>query len=391
MEKRNIPYQALGGVYGPDDVEAVLRVVTAAAKTGGDFFPMPEENQFQEAFARHEGAARAVAVNSAGTALDLCMMALGIGPGDEVITTPLTFVCTATTVMARGARVVFADIDPRTLNLDPEAVESRLTDRTRAIIPVHFAGLACPVDRFQHLAEKHGLAVVYDAAHAVGTKFGKTPVGGFGKASCYSFQSNKNLTTLGEGGAVTTDDSELAETVRQMKTFGFIYGKPNRVVRVGFNYRMTKPQLASGLSQLRKIDEMLSRKRANFARMNEQLRNIEEILPAPGIDDDHGALMHVVRLDSRKAAFERDDLVDVLRNEWGVGTVCHYQAVWSWEVMRREGYGPEGCPEAERACNEVFSLPVFASSSHEDIVYIAHALKESIAFLKARGTKHVGT
>ena len=199
-----------------------------------------------------------------GTALDLCMMALGIGPGDEVITTPLTFVCTATTVMARGARVVFADIDPRTLNLDPDAVERRLNERTRAVIPVHFAGLACEVDRFQKLAEKHGLSVVYDAAHAVGTKFGKTPVGGFGKASCYSFQSNKNLTTLGEGGAVTTDDIELAETVRQMKTFGFIYGKPNRVVRVGFNYRMTKPQLAAGLSQLRKIDEMIGKETGQF-------------------------------------------------------------------------------------------------------------------------------
>jgi perosamine synthetase len=383
-EKRSIPYLALGGVYGPDDVDVVSKVISAAALPGGDFFPMPEENLFQEAFARHEGAARAVAVNSAGTALDLCMMALGIGPGDEVITTPLTFVCTATTVMARGARVVFADIDPRTLNLDPEAVENRLTDRTRAIIPVHFAGLACPVDRFQHLAEKHGLAVVYDAAHAVGTKFHGTPVGGFGKASCYSFQSNKNLTTLGEGGAVATNDVEWAETVRQMKTFGFIYGKKSRVVRVGFNYRMTKPQLAVGLHQLGKIDEMIARKRANFALMNEALRGIEEIIPAPGIDADHGALMHVARLDSAKAAFPRDELLEKLKNDWGVGTVWHYPPVWSWEVMRREGYGPTGCPEAERGCGEVFSLPVFAGTTREDILYIARALKESIAALRMK-------
>lgn len=309
------------------------------------------------------------------------MMALGVGPGDEVITTPLTFVCSATTAMARGARVVFADIDPRTLNLDPDAVERRITPRTKAVIPVHFAGLACVCGRFEDITRKHGVSVIYDAAHAVGAKFRGAPVGGFGKASCYSFQSNKNLTTLGEGGAVTTNDPEFAETVRQMKTFGFIYGNPTRVVRVGFNYRMTKPQLAVGINQLKKIDDIIARKRENFQRMNAALEGIEEIIPAPGVDDNHGALMHVVRLRTGRVNSTRDRFTAHLKSEWGVGTVIHYPAVFSWEVMRIAGYTAEGCPEAEKACEQVFSLPIFAATTEEEITYIAHSLKETIAAL----------
>ena len=382
MNKRTVPYLALGGIYEDDDVQAASSVISAAAQTGGNFFPLPEEIDFQEAFAHHEGAKKAVVVNSAGTALDLCMMALGIGPGDEVITTPLTFVCSATTAMARGARVVFADIDPVTLNLDPDAVEARITERTKAVIPVHFAGLACDCARYDEIAKKHGIAVIYDAAHAVGTRFNGVPVGGKGTASCYSFQSNKNLTTLGEGGAVTTDYQEFAEIVRQLKTFGFIYGRPTRVVRVGFNYRMTKPQLAVGISQLKKIDRIIARKRENFVKMNRALADIEEIIPAPGVTDDHGSLMHVVRLDTAKVPFSRDDLTGHLREEWGVGTVWHYPPVWNWEVMQNSGYTSEGCPEGEKACAQVFSLPVFATTTDDDIAYSAHALKESIAGLR---------
>ncbi|MBN1290378.1 MAG: DegT/DnrJ/EryC1/StrS family aminotransferase, partial [Candidatus Latescibacteria bacterium] len=326
MEKRNIPYLALGGVYDDDDAQAATNVITAAARPGGNFFPLPEENEFQAAFALHEGAKKAVAVNSAGTALDLCMMALDIGPEDEVITTPLTFVCSATTAMARGANVVFADIDPATLNLDPDAVEACITDRTKAVIPVHFAGLSCNCDRFDKIAQKYGIHIVYDAAHAVCTRYNSIPVGGMGTASCYSFQSNKNLTTLGEGGAVTTNDPEFAETVRQMKTFGFIYGNPTRVVRVGFNYRMTKPQLAVGLNQLKKIDSIISKKRQNFLKMNRAIGDIDEFIPAPGIDDNHGSLMHVIRLDTGKVKFTRDQLTSQLRDIWSIGTVWHYPA-----------------------------------------------------------------
>ena len=152
-ETRNIPFTALGGVFEQDDIDAALKVMQAAAEAGGNFFPLPEETDFQQAFAAHEGAAHAVAVNSCGTALDACMMVLGIEPGDEVITTPLTFVCTATCASALGAKVVFADIDPVTLCLDPRQVREKITGRTKAIIPVHFAGLAADIDGFEAITK----------------------------------------------------------------------------------------------------------------------------------------------------------------------------------------------------------------------------------------------
>ena len=178
MEIREVPFISMGGVYEQDDVEAVNRMMAAVAEEGGTFFPLPEENDFQNVFAEHEGARKAIAVNSCGTGLDCCMMALGIGEGDEVITTPLTFVCTAGTAIARGARVVLADIDPVSLNLDPDRVREKITPHTRAVVPVHFAGLACDVDAFDRITEETGVPVIYDAAHAVGTKHQGRPVGG---------------------------------------------------------------------------------------------------------------------------------------------------------------------------------------------------------------------
>ncbi len=217
MTKREVPFIAMGGVYEADDLAAAAGVIQAASEPGGGFFPLPEENDFQNALSEHEGAAKAVAVNSCGTALDVCMMALGIGPGDEVITTPLTFVCTAGTAIGQGATVVFADVDPVTMNLDPKSVRERITDKTKAIIPVHFTGLAADIDAFDAITAETGVPVIYDAAHAVATKYKGQPIGGAGTASCYSFQSNKNMTCLGEGGAVTTHDADFAEKVRQLK------------------------------------------------------------------------------------------------------------------------------------------------------------------------------
>jgi len=383
MEIREVPFLPMGGVYEEDDVEAVRRVVARAALEGGSFFPLPEENEFQAAFAAHEGAAKAVAVNSCGTALDCCMMALGIGPGDEVITTPLTFVCTAGTAVARGARVVFADIDPATLCLDPGSVRDRITDRTRAIIPVHFAGLACDLDAFDAITEQTGIPVVYDAAHAVGTRHKGQPVGGRGKASCYSFQSNKNMTCLGEGGAVTTNDEAFAETVRQLKTFGYIYGGPGlRVARIGFNYRMTKAQYAVGLTQLRKVDRVIEARRQRMARMNELLADVEELILPAGHGPEHGSHLYVVRLDTDRVGFTRDEFTATLKDCYKVGTARHYPAVWSWEAFRSLGYDGDGCPIAAKACEQVVSLPIFPRTGDEDLRYVAWAIKQTIAQLK---------
>ena len=380
FEIREIPFGAMGGVYEQADVDAVMAILQGAAGPGGSFFPLPEETQFQEAFAAHEGAGRAVAVNSCGTALDLCMMALGIGPGDEVITTPLTFVCTATCAIARGAKVVFADIDAETMCLDAADVRRRITDKTKAVIPVHFAGLAADVAAFDAVTADTGIPVVYDAAHAVSTKYDGRPIGGCGKAGCYSFQSNKNMTTLGEGGAVTTNDETFAEEVRQRKTFGYVYGPKLRVATVGFNYRMTKPQYAVGLTQLAGIDRVVERRLRAFQRMHELLEDVAEIIRPAGIEAGHGCHLYVARLDTAKVDFDRAAFLDVLKGKYKVFCGNHYPAVWEWEATAALGYSEQAaaCPIAATACRQVFSLPLFPHTTDEDCQYIAWAIKQSL-------------
>jgi len=384
LQKRTVPFLPMGGIYDADDVAAANAVMEAACAADGSFFPLPEETDFQNALARHEGADRAVAVNSCGTALDACMMALEIGIGHEVITTPLTFVCTAGTAVGRGAQVVFADVDPVTMNLDPASVRDRLTERTKAVIPVHFAGLAADMDAFEAISRDTGVPVIYDAAHAVGTQYKGRPIGGAGQASCYSFQSNKNMTCLGEGGAVTTDDEAFAEKVRQKKTFGYVYGPQLRVATIGFNYRMTKAQCAVGLTQLAKIDGVIAARQERMARMNELLQDVEEYILPAGHGPGHGSHLYVLRVDTDRVSFTRDALRDHLKDEYGVGTALHYAAVWSWQAFADLGYSEQSaaCPVAVKACRQVLSLPIFPRTSPEDLEYVARALKQSVADLK---------
>ncbi|MDD5678751.1 MAG: DegT/DnrJ/EryC1/StrS family aminotransferase [Kiritimatiellae bacterium] len=379
MQIREVPFAAMGGIYEADDRAAVDRVVAAALDANGNFFPMPEENEFQTLLARHERARRVVAVNSCGTALDCCMMALGIKPGDEVITTPLTFVCTAGTVIARGARVIFADIDPVTLNLDPLKVRACITPRTRAIIPVHFTGLACDIEAFDRIASETGIPVIYDAAHAVGALYKGQGIGGRGQASCYSFQSNKNMTCLGEGGAVTSNDEAFAERVRQLKTFGYIYGGPTlRVASIGFNYRMTKPQYAVGITQLNKIDRVIRLRQERMVKLNELLADVPEIIRPAGHGPEHGSHLYVVRLDTDKVRFGASAFIGHLKSKYKVGTAKHYPPVWSWEAFQQLGYTAKGCPLAEKICAQVVSLPVFPRTTDEDLHYVAWAIKQTI-------------
>lgn len=385
MEIREIPFVPMGGVYEQDDLDAVTRVTSQALEPAGNFFPLPEENDFQARLAQHEGAKRAIAVNSCGTALDCCMMALGISPGDEVITTPLTFVCSAGTAVARGASVVFADIDPTTLNLDPQKVRERISARTRAIIAVHFSGLACDIDAFDRITQDTGIPVIYDAAHAVSTKYHGQPIGGRGLAACYSFQSNKNMTCLGEGGAVTTDDEAFAEKVRQLKTFGYVYGGPTmRVASIGFNYRMTKAQLAVGLTQLAKVDRVVQARQKSMARLNVLLAGVEELILPAGHGPGHGSHLHVVRLNTDRVHFALADYIAHLKSRYKVGTAKHYPAVWTWEAFQQLGYTGEGCPIAAKACEQVFSTPVFPRTTEDELQYLAWAMKQALVDLRRR-------
>jgi dTDP-4-amino-4,6-dideoxygalactose transaminase len=383
VEIREIPFLALGGVYEQDDLDAVARVTAQAAEPRGNFFPLPEENEFQTKLAQHEGAAKAIVVNSCGTALDCCMMALELKPGDEAITTPLTFVCTAGTAVARGAKVVFADIQPESMNLDPVRVRERITERTKVIIAVHFSGLACDIEAFDRITQETGVPVIYDAAHAVGTKYQGRSVGGRGKAACYSFQSNKNMTCLGEGGAVTTDDEEFAEKVRRLKTFGYVYGGPAlRVPVIGFNYRMTKAQCAVGLTQLAKVDRIIKIRQERMSQLNQLLEGVKEVILPVGHGPEHGSHLHVIRINTDKATFSAPQFVAHLKKIYKVSTAKHYPAVWEWEAFQAMGYSADGCPVAARACEQVVSTPIFPSTTTADVEYIAWAIKQTINDLK---------
>lgn len=385
---RSVPFRALGGLFEDDDVAAASSVIESAA-TGGSFFPVPEEPRFQDAFAAMEGASHAIAVNSCGTALDLCMMALNVGPEDEVIVPPLTFICTATCVSARGAKVVFADIDPITLCLDPNAVRRKVSSRTKAVIPVHFAGRVCDLDAFDALSRETGVAVIYDAAHAAGAWHEGQGIGGRGVASCYSFQSNKNMTTLGEGGAVTTNDSRLAEVIRQKKTFGFVYGPSPKVKTVGFNYRLTKPQLACGLSQLAKLPRVISLRLERFQRMNDLLAGAEELLLPDGISPGHACHLYTVRLNSMTQGLNRETLAQHLKEQHGIRTVIHYPAVYDWDVFQELPHDRSDCPVADLACRSILSLPIFPQTPWDELEYIAGAVKESLIALTARSVSSV--
>jgi len=379
MEARKVPFQALGGVFDEDDIQAALGVMRAAAGAGGNFFPLPEETDFQKAFARHEGADSAVICNSCGTALDLCMAALKVGPGDEVIVPGLTFVCTATCAAARGARVVFADVDPETMCLDPRAVERKISKKTKAVIPVHFAGRACDVEAFEKISVRHGIPIIYDSAHAVSAKWKGEPVGKWGLAGCYSFQSNKNMTTLGEGGAVVTNDAGFSETVRRAKTFGYVYGPALRVVSIGFNYRMTKVQAAVGLTQLSKVDRVIAERRRKSLALLERLSDVEGILLPEVIDEEHACHLFVIRLDPDKLACGRDQFRAWLQTNCQVGTAVHYPAVWDWEVAGTFDLDKSDCPRTERICRSVISLPVFPSTTDEDLDWIAESVRRAAA------------
>jgi perosamine synthetase len=383
MKIREIPFLAMGGEYDQDDLDAVIKVVSQAIGPEGNFFPLPEENDFQVAIAQHEGAEKAVVVNSCGTALDCCMMALDIQPGDEVITTPLTFVCTAGTAIARGAQVKFADIDPITMNLSPESVRARITDKTKAIIAVHFTGLVCDVDAFDNITKETGIPVIYDAAHAIGAKLNGQPIGDRGLASCYSFQSNKNMTCLGEGGAITTNDLAFAEKVRQLKTFGYVYGGPSlKVVEIGFNYRMTKVQCAVGLTQLQKVGRLIKKRQDLMTSLSSLLQDVSELILPYGHGPGHASHIYVIRLNTDKVNYSTPEFVAHLKNTYKVSTGKHYPAVWSWEALQKLGYTSEGCPIAKKACEQVATLPVFTHTTPDDIEYIAWAVKATLHDLK---------
>ncbi len=383
MEKRNLPWYAMGALIEQEDVEIASKTIEACAHSPKGFFRLPEEPEFQKLFASHEDAAYASAVNSCGTGLDLALWHFDIKKGDEVITTPLTFVCSATCAMIRDATVVFADIDPVTYNLDPREVEKKITSRTKAVIPVHFGGVPCDIEAFDALSKKYNVKIIYDAAHATGSKYKGRPVGGFGDMTVYSFQTNKNMTTLGEGGAITTNNENSFRHIERMKSFGFQYGSIDDVVQLGTNLRMTKIQSAAGILQLNKVDRNNAMRNLGVNWINKGLKDVPEVVCPSVPQGDYSAChLNTYRIDDEKSGIDVKEFFKCLKEEYTVGIAFHYKPVYEWKIFKDLGYNGKDTPIAARVCRQLFQLPVFAHMTKEDYEYIAWAIKETVARLR---------
>jgi len=310
---------------------------------------------FEKAFASFCGVKHAVATSSGTTALQTAILAHGIGPGDEVITTPFTFIASANAVLFAGAKPVFVDIDERTYNLNPCLIEAAITPRTKAILPVHLFGNPCDMEAIMDIAAQRGLVVIEDACQAHGATVKGRKVGSFG-TGCFSFYPTKNITTA-EGGIVTTDDDELADRARLIRN----HGQRQRYYHetIGYNFRLTEIQAAIGLAQLEKLELFTTARQTNAAYLNQRLKGVITPYVPPGCR--HVYHQYTIRVPDR-----RDQLAEYLR-ERGISTAIYYPLPIHKQVAyQRLGY-TDHLPVAEKVSHEVLSLPVHPALTQEEL------------------------
>jgi len=335
----------------------------------GQFVAGARVAEFERGFAEYVGTPHGVATSSGSTALMAALRASGIGPGDRVVTTPFSYGATAAAILACGAEPVFADIDPRTYNLDPDAVAETMRGepRVRAILVVHLYGLPCAMDRFAALAKSAGAMIIEDAAQAHGAAFGGRRAGAFGRAAAFSFYPSKNITT-GEGGMVTTADPQLADRARL-----FVRGGERQQYQYeaeGYNYRMTEMAGALGIGQLSRLDGWNARRRHNAARLTAGLQDLAWL--ACPVEPD--GCVHVYHQYTVRVRQGRDALRRHLEAE-GIGTRVYYPAPIHTTPFYRGRYGGSPCPEAVRAAEQVLSLPVHPSVGEADLDRIVNAVR----------------
>jgi dTDP-4-amino-4,6-dideoxygalactose transaminase len=325
--------------------------------------------ELEERFAAFVGVPHAIATSSGTTALHLALLAAGVGPGDEVITVPFTFIASATTVLFTGARPVFVDVDGETFNIDVSRIEAAITPRTRAILPVSLYGQPADLPAIAEIADRHGLALVEDAAQSHGAAIGERKSGSWG-AGCFSFYPTKNMTT-GEGGMVTTSDPELADRARLLREHGSRVRYHHEIV--GYNFRMTDIHASIGLAQLTKLPANNARRREIAARYDRELRGVITPTVRPGVT--HVYHQYTLRVN------RRDELVEALR-ERGVGTGVYYPIpVHRQRPFVELGYGELRFPVAERLCEEVVSIPVHPSLTDDEVGQVITAVNAVAAEL----------
>ena len=383
----------------PSIGEEEVREVESALRSGW-LTTGPRTAQFEEEFRNYAGAGHAIAVNSCTAGLHVALAALNIGKGDEVITTPLTFCSTVHTILHVGARPVLADIGSDG-NIDPPEIARAITPRTRAILPVHFAGLPCDMRAIWKLARRHGLFVVEDAAHAAGSRYDGRPIGSMppeqdGEASdaaAFSFYATKNMTT-GEGGMITTPRAALAARMRILSLHGMTRDAWNRytrrgnwyyeVVDAGFKYNLTDIQSALGIHQLRKLDSFVQT-RTRYARLyQELLGGMEEVeTPPEGSDGSHSWHLYVLRLNLNMLAIDRNAFIEELRRK-GVGASVHFIPIPLHPFFARQRFSGQPCDRALQLYQRIVSLPLYPAMTEEHVRYVAGCVKDIVSANRVR-------
>jgi len=380
-----------GSCYGKEEQDVLMEVLRANAPSCG-----PWVKRFEEGFASYCGAKYGLAVTSGTTGLNLSMVAAGVGAGDEVITTPISWIATANAAAVLGAKVVFADVDERTLNLDPASVEKKITPRTKAILPVHLYGQCSDMDALNEMARPRKILVVEDAAHAAGAEYKGRKSGALGDIAAFSFHQQKNMVTLGEGGLLTTSDKSLYERMLSYRSLCCRTYDPkgkylplDETIQpmgkkywyvdfddVGFNYRMTDAQAAVGTVQLRKLDSLNERRIEIARKYTEGLQGIEGLtLPFVAPENKHVFHVYPLLLEASYARTKAQFMWDMY-TEKRIKVWSHYMPIHLTTAYRNLGHHSGECPVAEKLFEKYVSIPIHPRMTDEVIQYVVDSIRE---------------
>lgn len=373
---------------GEEEEQAVLQAMRSGWLTSGH-----KIHAFEQDFALAVGAKEAVAVSSCTSAIHLCLVEAGLKPGDEVITPPITWVSTINTLLHSGIKPVFVDVDPITFNINPQLIEGKITERTKAIIPVDLGGHPCELDEIKKIAEKYHLSLIEDAAHALGALYRSQRIGSIAERTCFSFYATKNITTI-EGGMITLSDPDKAKYLRILATNGLTdtawdrYGRsatyrPQELITAGFKYGMSNVSASIGVEQLKKLTAFNNNRLRLATRYSCLLSEIDEII-LPTVKDYVQPAWHlyIIRIDTKKVKKTRDEIAFMLRQE-NIGTGVHFYGIHLQPYIQQLcGVKPEDCPVATQISNEILSLPLYPTLTEENIQYTVDAIKKVIYYAK---------
>lgn len=370
-----------------EDIESVIEVLKSEYLTTG-----PKVKEFEQKITDYVGAKYGVAVSNGTAALHAACFAAGIKEGDEVIVSPITFAASSNCILYQGGKPVFTDIDPVTYNIDPNDIERKITNRTKAIIPVDFTGQPVDIDKINKIADKYNLVVIQDAAHSLGAEYKEKKIGSLSDMTTFSFHPVKHITT-GEGGVITTNDKNSYEKLRLFRTHGIIRDKDlltnkneglwyYEQLDLGFNYRITDIQCALGLSQLNKLDNFIKKRRQLVDKYNNLVSEIDGVIIPYEADYSNSSWhIYVIRLELDKLKVGRKEIFNALRAE-NIGVNVHYLPVYYHPYYKKLGYRKGLCPNAEILYETIITLPLFPKMENEDVLDVVKSLEKVINHYK---------